>query len=303
VTLRLLSYNIWHGGQDRLPVILDVIREQRPDLVALQEANSRPNAEALADALGMQLAYGEANGPFAVAWLSRLPILSSQNHRLPILAKTLLEIEVGWNGAPLHLFATHLVAGRTEQDGARRAYEACAIVDEIRRQQGASAGPHVLVGDFNALHPEDASADPPGGAPTEFLARRPIEHVLAAGYIDAFRCLHPTSRATPMRHRTRGCASTTRSHRLGSGEACAPARLSGRQRRPTPRTICLSALTWSKRVGLDSAAVRRDAHAAGGLHNLVLADAWPARRPALDRGGLDRLVWRRRVGTRSRPVT
>jgi exodeoxyribonuclease-3 len=197
VTLRLLSYNIWYGGKDRLPAILDVIQAQQPDLVALQEANSRPNAERLAGALGMQLVYGEANSPFAVAWLSRLPILSSQNHRLPLLAKTLLQIDVAWEGAPLHLFGTHLVAGRTEQDGARRAREARAIVEAIGRLEHASTGPRLLVGDFNALHPDDGVSDPPAGAMIEFLARRPIEHVLEAGYVDSYRHLHADLVASP----------------------------------------------------------------------------------------------------------
>jgi exodeoxyribonuclease-3 len=197
VTLRLLSYNIWYGGKDRLPAILDVVREQQPDVVALQEANSRPNAEYLADALGMQLVYGEANSPFAVAWLSRLPIVSSQNHRLPLLAKTLLQVEVEWNGAPLQLFGTHLVAGRTEQDGAQRAEEAQAIVEQIGTLGQAGVGPHLLVGDFNALHPDDGVAELPDGAQTEFLARRPIEHVLEAGYVDSYRQLHPDGAQSP----------------------------------------------------------------------------------------------------------
>lgn len=197
MTLRLLSYNIWHGGKDRLPAILGVIRAQRPDVVALQEANSRPNAAWLADVLGMELVYGEANSPFAVAWLSRLPVVSHQNHCLPMLAKTLLQIDVAWNGAPLHLFDTHLIAGRTEQDGALRAEEARAIVKQIGRLGQAGSGPRLLVGDFNALHPDDGVAPLPDGAEIEFLARRPIQQVLQAGYVDCYRQLHPDPAASP----------------------------------------------------------------------------------------------------------
>jgi endonuclease/exonuclease/phosphatase family metal-dependent hydrolase len=187
VTLRVLSYNIQHGGQGRLPAILDVIGRQRPDLVALLEANSRPNAEMLADTLGMQLTYGDANSAFAVAWLSKLPVVSSQNHRLPLLAKTLLKIEVTWEGAPLHLFATHLVAGRSEEHGERRAGETRAILTSLERVAGQ---PHLLVGDFNACHPGDAVSDPPRGETVGYLARRPIEQILEAGYVDGYRQLH-----------------------------------------------------------------------------------------------------------------
>jgi endonuclease/exonuclease/phosphatase family metal-dependent hydrolase len=200
--LRVLSYNIQHGGvpvgpdgrldpergPDRVAAIAEVIRGEQPDLVALQEANSRSNAEWLAKQLGMSLAYGEANSAFAVAWLSRLPILSSQNHRLPSLAKTLLEIDVVWDGAPLYLFATHLVAGRREPDGERRAGEARDILAAL---EGRSGRRHLLVGDFNAVHPGDSFGQPPGGQPAEYIARRPIQHILDAGYVDCFRHLHP----------------------------------------------------------------------------------------------------------------
>jgi exodeoxyribonuclease III len=192
MSLRLLSYNIQHGGQyqgqDRLAAIAEVIQDERPDVVALQEANSRANAEWLAGHLDMCLTYGEANSPFAVAWLSRLPVTSSQNHRLPSLVKTLLEIEVEWEGAPLHLFATHLVAGRTEQHGERRAAEVQTILGALGHVEGK---PHLLLGDFNAVHPDDGFDAPPAGQPAEYIARRPIQHVLEAGYADTFRRLHP----------------------------------------------------------------------------------------------------------------
>ena len=54
MALRLLSYNILAGGEDRLSLIAGVI-QQHPDVVALLEARSRSNAEALAHQLGMHL--------------------------------------------------------------------------------------------------------------------------------------------------------------------------------------------------------------------------------------------------------
>ena len=39
--MKLLTYNIWYGGHpDRLPFIKKVIKQQAPDVVALQEANN-----------------------------------------------------------------------------------------------------------------------------------------------------------------------------------------------------------------------------------------------------------------------
>ncbi len=44
LALRILSYNILAGGQDRLPLIGSVIQKQQPDVVALLEARSRSHA-------------------------------------------------------------------------------------------------------------------------------------------------------------------------------------------------------------------------------------------------------------------
>jgi endonuclease/exonuclease/phosphatase family metal-dependent hydrolase len=105
MTLRILSYTILAGGENRLPLIANVIQKQQPDVVALQEARSRSNAEALAHQLGMGFTFGEAHNTNKdhVVWLSRLPVIHTENHPLPILAKTLLEIEVLWKGMPLSL--------------------------------------------------------------------------------------------------------------------------------------------------------------------------------------------------------
>ena len=84
--LRVLSYNILDGGQERLPHIANVIRGSQPDAVALLEANSRPNAEWLACELDMHLTFGEANSEFNIVWLSRVPPRHAENRRLPVLA-------------------------------------------------------------------------------------------------------------------------------------------------------------------------------------------------------------------------
>jgi endonuclease/exonuclease/phosphatase family metal-dependent hydrolase len=159
-------------------------------VVALLEANSRSGAWVLARHLRMRLAYGKANGKFHVAWLSRLPIVGTSNHRLPILSKTLLEIHVEWAGEPLHLFATHLAGGA---DKVHPSQEAPAVLDALRPFAGR---PHLLVGDLNSLSP----CDPIGVSPLseEIMRsgvdddpRRAIELILAAGYRDCFRALHP----------------------------------------------------------------------------------------------------------------
>jgi exodeoxyribonuclease-3 len=158
-----------------------VLRGQDADVVALQEANDRVAAERLAERLEMELAYGEANSVFAVAALSRLPIARRENHRLPVLEKTLLELEVDGR----RLFVTHLSAGRTRAHEPRRLAEAEAIVGRI------GDGDCVLVGDFNAVHPQDSVGVPPPEEELDHVSRAPIGLVLAAGFVDCFRGVRP----------------------------------------------------------------------------------------------------------------
>lgn len=191
MTLRVLSYNIREGGGDRLESIANVIRQQRPQAVALLEANSQAGASALARDLGMELVFGEANSTYHIAWLSRLPVRRRENHhRLAVLAKTLLEIEVVWAGVPLRLFAAHLAS---RHDPHPPVEEVPAILDVLGRATGT---PHLLMGDLNSLHPGDPVGCPPCGEERRGDAlqgapRQALRLILEAGYADCYRTLHP----------------------------------------------------------------------------------------------------------------
>jgi exodeoxyribonuclease III len=177
--VRVLTWNIWKGGEGRVDAIERVLRQEDPDIVALQEANDREAVETLGSRLGMEVVYGEANTAFAVAWLSRLPVTGTRNHRLPVLEKTLLEVRAGGR----RLFATHLSAGRTKAHEPHRIAEAEAIVSIV-------GDADLLVGDFNAVHPDDEIGLPPPEEELEHVSRRPIELVLDAGFVDCYRELH-----------------------------------------------------------------------------------------------------------------
>ncbi len=190
--MRVLTWNIWNGGDGRLDAIERVLRAQACDVVALQEANDRAAVEALAARLEMDLVFGEANSRFAVAWLSRLPVVRSVNHRPAVLEKTLLEVEL----EDALLFTTHLSAGRTQADGQRRIAEVEAVLSCVGGREC------LLVGDFNAVHPDDEIGKPPPEEELEHVSRRPIELVLEAGFIDCYRALNPDARGwTYLAHR------------------------------------------------------------------------------------------------------
>jgi len=178
-----MTYNIWDGGLGRLPLLEHVIRSAAPDLVALQEVTDRGAAEGLAARLGMHFVFGQANSEWGLAWLSRRPVARAENHRLPELAKSLLEVQVDG----MRFFATHLVHGRDRASERIRVREVETILGVLEQVDT----PHALVGDLNSVHPHDDVGPPPPEEPVEHVSREPVARLLEAGYIDAFRALHP----------------------------------------------------------------------------------------------------------------
>jgi exodeoxyribonuclease III len=203
--MRIITYNIFYGGQERIPLIAQILRDQNPDLVALQEANERCLVEQLAAALNMHLIFGESDNSFRVAWLSRLPVSGVRNHQLPFLfqgplteftlPKTLLSLQVQWNGSPLHLYTTHLQARYPDEYEECRLREVEAILLEI---QPIQEEPLLLVGDLNAFAPDDPIGSLPLNS-VESAHRRFIEQgkrlaiarLQEAGLVDCYRVLHP----------------------------------------------------------------------------------------------------------------
>ena len=72
MTLRLLSYNIRHGGAGREAALASVISTARPDVVVLQEATKPAVLEQLARDTGL-VHWGSRRGE-SLAYLSRLPL-------------------------------------------------------------------------------------------------------------------------------------------------------------------------------------------------------------------------------------
>jgi len=198
--LRVLTYTIPRGGGDRLPAITEMLRAQQPSVVALVEAPEQAWVDALARTLGMQAAFAEHAAEFPIAWLSRYPVLRVERHEYLVRATPMLEMEISWHRLPVSLFAVHLRPGRGARDERHRAREVAAILGRLPRVSGQ---PHLLVGDFDALHPLDSVRhrrligllpSPLGAARTERLA---IPLLLDAGYTDCYRAQHPGLRHDP----------------------------------------------------------------------------------------------------------
>ena len=192
MTLRILSYNIRHGGSGREAALAGVIRAAQPDVVVLQEAAKPQVIEQLARDAGFAC-WGARRGE-SLGYLSRQPLDHVEWRKPRVSRHAFIEIVPAggaWRIVGVHLSAVH--AAWTEQ---RRRYELRALLLAIQQHQH---GPHVLVGDFNTLAPGellDFTRLPARLRALVWLSGgkvrwRTIQGVLDAGYIDAFRALNP----------------------------------------------------------------------------------------------------------------
>lgn len=189
---RLLTYNIQRGGHGRLGPLAAVVNAAAPDLVLLQEATDPANVERLARATGM--AEWRAFARQSLGFMSRRAVASSTWVRPRISRHAFLEVVLP--GDALRVFGVHLSAVHAAWTEQRRVLELRALLRSVARHQH---GFHVLAGDFNTIAPGeslDVSALPPrlralvwmsGGR----ITWRTVQTVLDAGYVDAFRRLHP----------------------------------------------------------------------------------------------------------------
>jgi endonuclease/exonuclease/phosphatase family metal-dependent hydrolase len=163
--VRLVTFNVHHGvGDDArhdLPRLARLLADADPDVICLQEVDRHfaersehvDQALLLAAALDRELVWSPSidqpgrgrtdRRQYGNAVLSRLPVRSSQVHRLPGSGepRSALAVVVETTAGPLHVVATHL----SSASAADRAAQATAIA-------GLRDGdePWVLAGDLNA---------------------------------------------------------------------------------------------------------------------------------------------------------
>jgi exodeoxyribonuclease-3 len=193
MTFRLLTYNILHGGTGRIDAIAAVINMCAPDLVLLQEATDAASVERLGSATAM--ADCRTFQRQSLGFLSRRPVASCQWIRPRISRHAFLEVVPA--GEQLRVFGVHLSAVHAAWTEQRRVLELRAMLRSVARHQ---EGFHVLAGDFNTVAPGEQleiNRLPFRLRPLMWMSGgsvrwRTIQTVLDAGYVDAFRALHPS---------------------------------------------------------------------------------------------------------------
>ena len=189
--LRLVSYNIRFGGVGREKALGETIRKLEPDVVLLQEATHPAVVESLAKAAGMH-AWGSLRG-HSVGWLSRRPVVDATWHPMRGSRRTFLELVLA--EPDVRLIGVHLTALHSNWTERMRVRELRALLAGIVGRDANA----VLAGDFNTLAPGeklDWSHLPRRFRVLSWLTGRTIrwqtiQIMLDAGFLDAFRLLHP----------------------------------------------------------------------------------------------------------------
>ena len=77
--LKVMSYNVGAHAEARLPAIVDVIRAQEPDVVALLDPETESLADAFAHELGMTACFG-------IDFIFASPALAPRLHACDVVA-------------------------------------------------------------------------------------------------------------------------------------------------------------------------------------------------------------------------
>jgi endonuclease/exonuclease/phosphatase family metal-dependent hydrolase len=189
--MRIVSYNIRFGGRGRVRLLGGVLADLEPDVVLLQEATHSIAVDGIARIARLDHVYRRPG--WSVAALLREPARGHEWHR-QVGSRGFLEVSP--RGEPkLRLLGLHLPSGMSRRGERARLRH----VDALLAWAGGRADDHTLiVGDLNAVAPGDeplVAAMPlwlrlllrfDGGIHTDVH-----ERLAAAGWIDAFRRLHP----------------------------------------------------------------------------------------------------------------
>ncbi|MEV1016053.1 endonuclease/exonuclease/phosphatase family protein [Micromonospora sp. NPDC049801] len=194
--LRVMTWNIRTGGRgggsDRLDRVVQVVDQQAPDVLALQELRGFDRAglmAAIADRVGMtpHLARSCFGQPVAVLVRPPYRVLAAGSLRRPF-HHAAARVEVATPAGPLTVLGTHLYP----YSGGRRRMEVDWLVAALRRAPGPLT---LLAGDLNSLDPTVDHTARLDGLPALYKRRhlrrrggavdtRAVARLLAADLVD-----------------------------------------------------------------------------------------------------------------------
>ncbi|MBL8046766.1 MAG: endonuclease/exonuclease/phosphatase family protein [Anaerolineales bacterium] len=195
--VKVLAYNMDGGAAERLPALTAVLQHAGADVVALTEANDEAVVQKLAAHFNFQPVWARGSGDKHVALLSRWPITVWQIHNRPPLTQAVLEVTLQPNHhSPITIFNIHFLPYLLLPFELHRWRAVGALLQRIRQQ---NLGPHLIVGDLNAIAPGDRvlqKNNPARMRRVQVLQFNLVFHwalsrLLKAGYVDCFRQANP----------------------------------------------------------------------------------------------------------------
>lgn len=194
--LRVLTYNLYFGGADRLEEIYTVLAHVGADVVGLTEADDPAVVKTLAERLELYHVWAEGSGDRHIATLSRFPILEWQIYRRPPLTQAVLETKLALPGETVSIYNAHFLPTLLLPFEIRRWQAVGKLLQIIQTRR---PGPHLIMGDLNAIAPGDRVLQRNNPARMRRLMawqfniifRLALPRLLKAGYTDCFRHLHP----------------------------------------------------------------------------------------------------------------
>ena len=207
-----MAYNLCLGGADRVEEIHSVLAATAADAVALTEADNPQVVAGLAARLGMQHVWAEGSGDRHIALLSRFPITSWRIYNRPPLTQAVLETTLDLRHVTsfdfaqdrrdtshisrVTLYSVHFLPYLLLPFEIRRAQAVNGLLGIIRRHQ---PGPHLILGDVNAIAPGDRVLQRSNPARMRrvmalqggLVFHTAISRLLRAGYVDCYRAMHP----------------------------------------------------------------------------------------------------------------
>jgi endonuclease/exonuclease/phosphatase family metal-dependent hydrolase len=195
---RILAYNLFFGGGDRLDAIHTVLAHANADVSALTEADDPDVVAALAGRLGMRHVWARGSGNRHIAALTRLPVAHWCVYNTPPLTQAVLEIRLNLPAGPFTVYNVHLLPTLLLPFELRRRQAVGRLLQVIKT---GAPGPHLIVGDLNAIAPGDRVLQRRNPRPMRRLMvwqfglifKLALPRLLNAGYVDCFRALHPTA--------------------------------------------------------------------------------------------------------------
>jgi exodeoxyribonuclease-3 len=194
--VRVATWNV-NSLKMRLPRVLELLDEYRPDVLCLQETKSEPDAfpEAALAGAGYQAVHHSAGRWAGVAVLARAD--AEVADVCTGLAGEPAADEARWIEAQVagaRVVSVYVPNGQAI--GAPAFADKLRFLEAIRERVGelAAEGPLLVAGDFNVCREDIDVYDPGAFAGSTHVTqeeRSRFEAILDAGLVDSFRRLHP----------------------------------------------------------------------------------------------------------------